>query len=76
MNFGSITGYHFQFEHGGKLHPAQISHEALQDCFGGVGRAAADVFAENAGAIRHKAIQIHLRNERRSPFLLTTRDFQ
>jgi hypothetical protein len=75
MSFG-LFGHQFQFQYLGKTHFAVISFEALQDCFGGVGRPPADVYIANAAAINSKAIEILDSGAVRSPFVLTTRDFQ
>lgn len=76
MIAGSIIGHPFQFEFEGKLRPALISFEALQDYFDGVGRPPAEAYAANAAAINRKAAEIFRRGEHRSPFVLVTTDFK
>lgn len=71
-----LIGHPFQFEVNGKIKYAQITEEALEDCFKGNGESPETVFARHAKAIEDKAREIFLRNEFRSPFLLMRDDFK
>lgn len=76
MSFGSINGFHFQFDLNGTKQSALISYEALQDYFGGATQSPENAYKSNSATINAKAREILLRGEVRSPFLLTTRDFE